>query len=257
MSTAAHNLQAQHPRLAFHLADTANEPILSSSSTPEHEPRPSSSSAVSTSTTISQTTTDATQTSSANINNSAAALSELTRTFLATLETASRLQLGGLKRLSLETETGIGLVQSYIEPEPSTTTTAEGEAADAKGARRNGAVDAKQIRIHGDWDDRQDQARKQTRDIDPRRADEVMKTDEDDLPPGMIATVVAPSREQMVEAGVTLLELEGVAEAIQEAWVEEAASGTDMDDGHGHDHGHGTGDGNNIGNGNGSGFTWS
>lgn len=62
-------------------------------------------------------------------------------------------------------------------------------------------------------------------------ADEV---EADEPPPPLVATVVAPSKELMVEAGLAALELEGVARAFHEAWMNESASRVEGGDGDGY-----------------------
>lgn len=136
------------------------------------------------------------------------ALSSLTNTYLAAYELASRFDLGVLTGISVETEGGISMRQNFVEAPPS----------------------EHHRKSNGDHTPNDSSLGRRFR-LPERREEEAQSAVDDQSPPSLVATVVAPSNQMPEEIRRAERELEAIGRAFQRAWKRVPTSRTGSEGG--------------------------
>ena len=167
-----HGSQSMTPSPSLHLADSTGIPIYSSSSdsSPE-EPDPTS----------------------------PKGLSRLASAYMSAWEAASKFDLGALKRISLVTDGGIALNQSFLEP-PSSERETERTKPVEEGIQPAVGVNGT-VKALGNGGDEHQSA------LDGQTA------------PSLVATVISSSATSTAERKLAERKLETIGAAFHEAWV--------------------------------------
>ena len=208
MTMATYDPAAAHPSLTIHIADASGVPVVSSA-------------APSTSSTSSSTTN----------RQALKALTNLTMTYLAAREIASRFDLGSMGHVHVETKRGVHVMQAFSDRH-------DAAARDANNGLPIGRINNSQIRRkeeddedkdedNDDGDHDEDDALVKQDASRPNRSGEPEgeTTDTDESPPSLVMTVVVPSEDHVAEGRRVEQELEVVAETFRQAWLSETEAG--------------------------------
>lgn len=200
-------LPSIHPSLSLHLSDRALTPILSSSSN-------------------SPQTSDAAPGSHSSTHESlheiqADALADLTTTSVAAYDTASRLGLGLPQRIMVESvDNGPVIVHSYISPPRSQSAPMNEDAMGAALVKQTRALlrpVSQQTDVGAGQGGQDDHYGRH----DISRDDEEEEESEGFEPPLLIATVIAPSGAEAVQARRATTKLERIGREFQRQWQQD------------------------------------
>ena len=214
MTMATYDPNAAHPSLAIHISDASGVPVISS--------------AVPTTPFTSLSTTN---------RQALKALTNLTTTYLAAREIASRFDLGSMDHIYIETKKGVHVMQAFSDHDDA----AAGDANTGppirhidNSQRRIGQQQEEEEEEDDDDNDNDDDGNHDQDDVPvkqdasrPNRSGEPEgeTTETDESPPSLVVTIVAPSEEYVAEGRRAEQELEAVAETFRLAWLGEMETG--------------------------------